>query len=63
MSNSPSPGVVAGERAAVRAASAVTSMDSVRSFNRTTAEMKVEVDATSGKIVEANRELWQSGKE
>ena len=26
-------------------------------------EMKVEVDATSGKIVEANRELWQSGKE
>lgn len=26
-------------------------------------EIKVEVDATSGRIVEANRELWQSGKE
>jgi hypothetical protein len=25
-------------------------------------EMKVEVDATSGKIVEANRELWQSAR-
>ena len=26
-------------------------------------EMKVEVDATSGKIVEANEEVWQSGDE
>ncbi len=26
-------------------------------------QMKVEVDATSGKIVEANRELWQIGLE
>lgn len=26
-------------------------------------EMKVEVDATSGKIVEANQELWQRGSE
>jgi len=26
-------------------------------------EMKVEVDATSGEIVEANREIWQIGLE